>query len=362
MAEALLSTSAPVVKADGRTRGELARDLLWLEVEEDVAGLKRLAARFIAAGGSSDPAAGRIPYLDGDALDFGTPLEVSLGPPGTERTIFSGAVSALDASFEEAAAPDVGVWAEDALMSLRMTRRSRTYERSSDADVARAIASEHGLSAQVAADGPTYDVVQQFDESDLAFLRDRARYVRAELYVRGSTLHFETRANRSAAAVTLVQGNQLLSVQVRADLAHQRTRVRVAGYDAQARDRIEEEAGDDAVRAEVSGGRTGPQVLERAFGRRDTVRVRQAPLTGPEASAWARGEMLRRARTFVTVVATTNGTPDMEVGSIATLQRVGAPFEGGGYYVTKVRHTYDLVDGHRTHFEAERATLNEASG
>ena len=72
--------------------------------------------------------------------------------------------------------------------------------------------------------------------------------------------------------------------------------------------------------------------------------------------------MLRRARTFVTVVATTNGTPDMEVGSIATLQRVGAPFEGGGYYVTKVRHTYDLVDGHRTHFEAERATLNEASG
>ena len=47
---------------------------------------------------------------------------------------------------------------------------------------------------------------------------------------------------------------------------------------------------------------------------------------------------------------------DMIVGSTLTLERVGAPFEGGGYYVTRVCHTYDLDDGHRTHFEAERAT------
>jgi hypothetical protein len=40
---------------------------------------------------------------------------------------------------------------------------------------------------------------------------------------------------------------------------------------------------------------------------------------------------------------------------------VGAPFEGGGYHATRVRHTYDLQQGHRTHFHAERATINEAS-
>ena len=41
--------------------------------------------------------------------------------------------------------------------------------------------------------------------------------------------------------------------------------------------------------------------------------------------------------------------------------RVGAPFEGGGYYVTRVKHTFDNVHGLRTRFEAERATVNEVA-
>ena len=50
----------------------------------------------------------------------------------------------------------------------------------------------------------------------------------------------------------------------------------------------------------------------------------------------------------------------MIVGSILVSQLVGAPFEGEGYYTVHVRHTFDLTDGLRTHFDAERATVNEA--
>jgi uncharacterized protein len=50
--------------------------------------------------------------------------------------------------------------------------------------------------------------------------------------------------------------------------------------------------------------------------------------------------------------------PDLAVGSHLTLERAGAPFEGDGYYATRVRHSYDLQNGHRTRFEAERATVN----
>ena len=53
-------------------------------------------------------------------------------------------------------------------------------------------------------------MVQQWNQSDLAFLRERARLVNAELWVEGSTLHFKSRPQRSAAAMTLVAGNQLL--------------------------------------------------------------------------------------------------------------------------------------------------------
>jgi phage protein D len=87
--------------------------------------------------------------------------------------------------------------------------------------------------------------------------------------------------------------------------------------------------------------------------------VREVPLTGGEARDFARAEMLRRARAFVTVQGVTRGSPDMIVGSRLRLERVGAPFEGDGYYVTHVCHTYDLQEGHRTRFQAERATISE---
>ena len=121
---------------------------------------------------------------------------------------------------------------------------------------------------------------------------------------------------------------------------------------------IDEDADVSAVQSETSGGRTGPSVLQQAFGERVSYRVRETPLASSEATAWAKAEMLRRSRGFVTAVGTTDGTPDMVVGSTLSLDRVGAPFNGGGYYVVRVSHVYDLTTGYRTHFEAQRATVN----
>lgn len=359
MTDSLYSSSAPVFKVDGQVEGSLARDLLRLEVEETTAGLKTLSARFLAVGPRAGAQAEELQYLDGAVLDFGKKLEVSLGPTGNERIVFTGTVSGLEARFDEGAEPEVVALAEDKLMKLRMIRRSKTYEQMTDADIASAVASEHGLTPSTAADGPTYDLVQQWNQSDLAFLRERAALVQAELWCEGETLNFKTRGNRTGTSVTLIQGNQLLAVECRADLAHQRTKVVVSGYDASARATIEQESGSDAIQAEVSGGQTGPAVLQRAFGERASTRVRETPLVDGEATAWAKAEMLRRSRGFVRTVGTTHGTPDLVVGSRVTLDRVGPPFNGGGYYVTRVRHTYDLHSGHRTRFEAERATVSQ---
>ena len=177
MTEALLTSTAPVFEVEEQVKGELARDLLRLEVAETTAGLKTLTARFKALGpipGAADE--GQL-YLDGAILDFGKKLDVSIGPGPDARTIFEGYVSGLEAIFREGKEPEVVVFAEDKLMSLRMTRRMKTYKQMSDADIAQAVASEHGLQAQADADGPTYDVVQQWNMSDLAFLRERARLV-----------------------------------------------------------------------------------------------------------------------------------------------------------------------------------------
>lgn len=355
------AATAPVFKVDGELAADLARDVSFLRIDEATDGLKTLELRLVAAGPRGNDAEEAQLYLDGQTLDFGKSVEVSVGPEESARIVFTGAVSALEASYSSSTVPYVTAFAEDKLMSLRMTRRMKTYENVTDADIAQAIAQEHGLSSSVAADGPTYKVVQQWNQSDLAFLRERARLVQAEVWFADDTLHFATRGNRTATTLSLVLGNDLLDIQLRADLAHQRTSVKVSGYDATQREPITEQADDSVLQAEISGGRTGIAILQQAFGDRTSFRVRGDPLVSDEASAWAKAELLRRARGFVTVSGTTNGTADMVVGSKVSLDGVGAPFTGAGYYVTRVTHTYDLVEGFRTHFDAERATVNEGA-
>lgn len=358
MTDALFSTHVPVFTVADTVRGVLARDCVHLEIEETTAGLRSLVARFVARGPDPDGRAEQDLYLDGALLDFGAAIEVALGPADAQRVLFEGAISALQVRHREAAPPEVQIHAEDRCMDLRMTRRVRTWERASDADVARDIAAEHGLDADVDVDGPTHDRLQQWNQSDLAFLRERARRLQAEVWVLDGTLHFKARDRRAGPSLNLVSGNDLVEIDLCADLAHQRTEVHVSGYDASARARIDESADAGVIAAEVSGGRTGPAVLEQAFGARVSHRVRDVPLNDAEARAWAEAELLRRARAFVIARGTTSGSPDLVVGSTVTLDGVGAPFEGPAYYVTHVCHTYDLEQGHRTWFEAERATVS----
>jgi uncharacterized protein len=100
-------------------------------------------------------------------------------------------------------------------------------------------------------------------------------------------------------------------VRLAADLSRQRSEVHVTGYDADQKQVIDERAGPDVVQAEVSGGRTGADLVGRAFGGATTLRVREVALNAEEAGAWARAEMLRRSHAFVTVQGQTNGTPDL---------------------------------------------------
>jgi phage protein D len=361
MTEPALAAVSPVFTVDGDVAHDLGRDCLRLEIDEGIEGLRTMQAHFVAvAAGAPGPPEPML-YLDGREIDFGKPIQVSIGPDEAQRTVFDGVISAIEVIFGDSEPPRVLVLAEDALMKLRMTRRMHSYKNMTDADIAGEIARDHGLQSDVSVDGPRYDVVQQLNQSDLAFLRERARLLQAELWCTGQTLHFSSRPDRSGTDLTLVKGADLLSARLCADLAHQRTEVVITGYDASAKAVIDERAGSDTINAEISTGRTGPETVQRALGESTSFRVREVALTADEAQAWARAEMLRRSRRFVTVVGVTRGSPDMVVGSRLTLSLVGDPFEGDGYYATRVRHTFDHTAGLRTHFEADRPTLNEVA-
>jgi phage protein D len=344
--------SRPSIKIDGTAQASLGGVLLLsLFVEETTLGLYRCEAHFSNWGTKDDHA--DFLLFDRQTVDFGKELAVEFGPEGSSAQVFKGRVTGLEAQFPSQRPPELTVLAEDRFQDLRMERRTRSFENMSDSDVFKRIASQHGLTPQVDVDGPTHRVLTQVNQSDLAFLRERAAAIDAEVWVDDRTLHAQARSRRSATTIELTYGRNLFEFSVLADLAHQRTTVKVSGWDVGGKEAIDEEAGESVVSAELDGKRSGSSVLGQSLAERNERVAASVPLSQTEARALAEARYRERARRFVRGRGLGEGTPAIRVGTTLDLKGLGDLFEGK-YYVTLARHTFDLTQGYRTSFEAER--------
>ncbi len=354
----LFFSARPRVDLDGQAADMLVRDLVRLEVHASTAGLSRLRAWLAGIGPRPGAPDEGLNWLNGEDVRLGSDIAVVLA----DTPVFEGRVSCLGASYAQGTAPVAQLQAEDGLWDLRQTRRIRTWQDVDLAALARGIAAEHGLEAEVDAPSPTWAELQQWNETDLAFLRTRCALVGAELWMDGRTLRVAPREARSAPALTLVMGNDLLALDIDADLAHQRSRVAISGFDAADKDSVHEEADEAELAGLAAGGTSGAKALSQAFGERATQRLHDAPLNREQARARARAEMQARARRFVRARGLTTGSATMQVGSALTLERLGPLFDGPGYVVTELTHTYDLQHGLRTAFVAERGCILHGGG
>lgn len=350
-------SARPSLLLDGSEEPLLAEGLLALSVEESQEGIYRCEAT-LGNWGAANGGVGFL-YFDRRTLEFGRRLAVEMGAGDAAGSIFEGRITAIEGRFPQDRPPEVLVLAEDRFQDLRMVRRTRTFEEVSDADVIERVAREHGLSVQVDVDGPTHPVLAQVNLSDLAFLRERARAADAELWIEGDTLKAEARARRQTGELTLTYGQGLRELSALADLAHQRTSLAVGGWDVGAKEAIEEEAEEAAIRPELDGGEAGGKVLADRFGRRAERLVHLVPLSGREAKALAEAHYRELARRFVSGRGVADGDARLRVGARVRLQRLGELFDGR-YYVTEVHHTFDPRQGFRTHFRVERPGLGGA--
>ncbi|MCK7496575.1 MAG: hypothetical protein MZW92_40915 [Comamonadaceae bacterium] len=190
-------------------------------MHEDTAGLYRCEATFGNWGSGN----GSVNFLcaDRSVLDFGKSLAIEVGDGDARAQVFAGRITALEGRFPQQSPPEILVLAEDRFQDLRMVRKTRSFERLSIADLVARIAGDHGLRRRVAVDGPTFALLTQVNQSDLAFLRECARQVDAELWLDGDTLHVQARARRKTAEVRLAYGQRLREFAVCADLAGQRS-------------------------------------------------------------------------------------------------------------------------------------------
>ena len=146
----------------------------------------------------------------------------------------------------------------------------------------------------------SYRVLSQLNQSDLAFLRQCARDIDAEVWISGSELHIQTRSRRDQGEVSLTYGQTLREFSVMADLAEQRTAVSVSGWDIAAKESIVEVADETSIANELGSDISGANLLKAQFGERVERIVHSAPLVNEEATNIAKAYFGRISRRFVT--------------------------------------------------------------
>ncbi|HKV10074.1 MAG TPA: contractile injection system protein, VgrG/Pvc8 family [Thermoanaerobaculia bacterium] len=348
-----VKATRPKIFVAGREETGLSQALLRMSVRETVEGLAAAELR-IGNWGPKDNSIGFL-YFDRKKLDFGKAVQVKLD----DDLLFDGRVSAIEAEFGEGRPPEIAVLLEDRFQDLRMTRRTRTFTDVGDADVIRRVATVHGLQADVDVPGPVHKVVAQVNQSDLAFLRERARSAGAELWIDNGKIFAKPRTARNGAAVKLKYGADLRELTLVADLAHQRTSVDVSGWDVSGKQAIRQQADDAVLRNELGSDASGAKILREAFGERKESIAHRVPLSAEEARTEAEAWFRSAGRRFLVGRGLAQPNGKLRVGAWVELDGLSTLFNGK-YYLAEVQHLFDGAGGFRSEFTAERPGLGRA--
>ncbi|HEX2095362.1 MAG TPA: hypothetical protein VHG28_23400 [Longimicrobiaceae bacterium] len=296
----------------------------------------------------------------------GNGIKVFMGYAGAPLVLmFDGEITGLSPSFPEGGSPTMGIEGFNRLHRLQQKQDPITLRDATDGDLVRRIAGASKLNAKVDDPGIVHPHLSTGCAAHLQYLLERARAVRREVWVEGTTLHFATPRATGEPAYTLVWGRTrdsytegslpLQSFTPTLDTRRQVNTVVVRGQDPLTREVIKGRAGEGSEGATPGRKQTGGQVRATAMGGPTELVVVDEPVTSQaEAAARARAIYNERSMEFIQGSGSTLGLPGLRSGIVVTLDGLGR--FNGNYYVTSSTHTIGS-GGYRTSFSVKKDSV-----
>ncbi|WP_437594374.1 phage late control D family protein [Sorangium sp. So ce1000] len=287
--------------------------------------------------------------IDLTSARIGDPVVVGFGMEST-KPIFEGRLGALEMVFGDESAVELQGY--DALYRLQFGTTTRTFERSSDTQIATRIARDNGLDIRADDSGVTYPYVIQADQSDFAFLSARAARIHFELFVTGRTLYFRRSIAGQSPTTKLRLGVDLTTLTVRARALKQGSRVTRVGWDPKKKQSIVATVSSGPASLRMGGQKTGYE-LSAAYAASPVSAMDPEILDQKSARAIAEATYEADIEGFIKVEASATGNPALRPGVNVEIEGIGDRFSGL-YYVTAAKHIYTQQDGYTTNISLRR--------
>lgn len=310
-----------------------------LVVDNDLHLPDRFALRFSDPDGT---------LLERSGLKIGATVTVALGEVGAAVTspVISGDVTSIEADYSPAGA-HVVVRGYELSYRLQNTRTTKAWLNVKDDDVARSLASKHGIPpGHIDAATTVHEHLPQLNVTDWEFLAARAREIGFDLRVSDGRLDFRKAAAADTPPVQLTMQDNLERFHPRVSSASQVTGVTVRGWDPGAKQPV---VGTGHPQTGSASLFQTPRVLAGRARAAGYIAADRPLGTQGEAQVAATAIADRIAGSFVEAEGTARGDPRLRAGVCVSVSRVSSQFKGR-YVLTATQHTWDGVDGYRTHF------------
>lgn len=333
------------LRLNGRSlQGSSLRHLLRVELKESQTDLDAVTIQLAVPENPREVLALAEP---------GSSFEVLLGYGRTPLRSVYGDIIEVSHSRATSAPWTMTLQGVDCLHRLKDRQAAQAWT-GTHSDIVKQIAGECGFDEEVEAVSTTGGVAVQLEEDYATFLSRLAKvnnyFVRIEKAKAGDarpTLRFGRRSlSLLDTPLTLTWGKELEKVDVKYSLEGVVSQVVVKGRNyAQDKDFDGQASIGDLRR--ISGGETGAELAQRAFGA-TTYTVDNSPdAQTTDAKAKATAELQDRAEKFLTGSADCVGMPQARSGAKLVIQGASWPLSGE-FLIEETTHSFDPGGGYRT--------------
>lgn len=278
---------------------------------------------------------------------------------GAPEKLFAGQITSVEADLREHGVAFLVLRCYDRSHLLHRGTKVRAFFQSTDSDIARRIAGEHGLRASVDATSQVHTQIFQDNMTDYEFLMERARAVGHLVTVEDRTLHFKKPANFAKPPVEIDYGTNMLEFHPRLTAASQVKEVSVRGWDPKNKRPFVGQAASAEFQAVKAGLGRISSVVPRAFG----IEAGQRLVTDQPVSSQAQGDTLAKAMLSelwsgdFRADGVAHGNPKIQPGCKVKVGGIGTLF-AGEYFVTSTRHRFDSEGHYTTQFDVSGFSAN----
>ncbi|CAG0963685.1 MAG: hypothetical protein OIN86_10650 [Candidatus Methanoperedens sp.] len=297
-------------------------------------------------------------WLDHPDFSVGNKININMGYGSNMTTMFMGTITTLESSFFSGETTTITIRGHDlAYDYIKKAAPERTFKDKSYSEVARTIATEAGMDAQVDESAKLQtQITKNNKDTYYKFLEARAKEIGFVFYIDRKNMYFVKPKDDKREVLKMELGKDIISFNPTLRNTGLLNEVEVRGHnptDPNAPFIGIATAGSE--RDQESGKKKGSQVAGSQPGLRKRVVTNIVVNSVEHANSIALSILNQASDTFIEGNVETIGLPQIRPGTTIYLDKMGKRFTGK-YFVKAATHTIN-ESGYRTRFTVKRNAL-----